>query len=147
MAADIFGNEVGDYIVIDSREAEIQTDQGSAKALNASIQYTKPVQPVATFGADVVYAFRQPQGSLTLGYMAGDSNFLTTISGSNCKGSDLRVTFGNESTCTLNGRNLHTYRGVQCVGTIFNQFSIQGTAQDAFFTENVGAFFHYLTKA
>lgn len=147
MANDIFGNEIGDYIVLDAREAEITAGTGTAKALNASIQYTMPVQPVATFGRDVVYSMRPPQGNLTLGYMAGDSNFLSTISASDCKGQDLEVTFGTSHECTLNGRNLSTYRGVVCHGTVFNQFNIQGTAQDAFFTENVGAFFHYLGKA
>lgn len=144
---DILGNEVGDFVIIDSSEADIAIDAGGmggrAKVLGAQINYQKPLQPVAVFGADVVYAFGQPTGSFSFSRMAGD--FSAAYAATNCKGSTIKASFGKDTKCQLAGRKFSTARGVVMNGAVFNGFSIQGSAQSAFFTENVSGVFHYLS--
>lgn len=161
MALDIYDNNVGNMIVLDASEAKITASNGPVSTpsagfcTNATINYQIPIQPVATFGSDVVYAKRAPSGSFNLGTLAGSTALLDELKGmgNGCEGGAITVQFATQPNCTgvqtdstllnelLNGGT----RAVIMYGVIPNGFTIQGQASDAFFTQNFGGFFHYLT--
>ena len=151
MASDIFGNEVGNYAIFKAGEAKITIeDAGTCAAIGVNINYNYPVNPVMTFGKDVIFAMGTPQGNFTFNALAGSTAITNKIE--KCKGGTIKVKLGTDSECdfkvTIGGqkRTLKTRRGLSLVGTVFNQFTIQGQAQDYFFSENVGGVFHYLKK-
>jgi hypothetical protein len=146
MATDIYGNEVGNFAIIEAGEAEKTISKGGrAAAMNIQINYQQPIQPVATFGKDVIFAKGVAQGTFSIGMLAGNSAFKNGAS--SCKGESVSVDFGigkcAKMVGTIGGQKLKDSK-VTMVGAVFNGFSIQGAAQDAFFTQNVSGFFHYL---
>ena len=148
---DIFGNEVGDYAIFKAGEATIKIENaGTCAAIGVNVNYTYPVNPVMTFGKDVIFAMGTPQGTFSFAALAGSTDVKTELD--KCKGKTIDVSLGTESQCDFKVKiggqetNLKTNRGVQLVGAVFNQFSISGQAQDYFFSENVGGVFHYLGK-
>lgn len=148
--SDIFGNSVGDMLVMNASDAEIVSKNGGLGfVLNATINYSRNIQPVATFGADTLFALGAPQGSFNFGTVAG--NGILKLALQNCYGQTLAVTF-NSSNCagapasgklkeiTKNNSSTYTMNGAFTAG-----LQIQGQAQDAFFTQNVNGIFHYLS--
>ena len=151
MAQDLYGNTVGKYAIISANEAKITfsaTGQ-SAMVLGANIQYNMPITPVATFGGDVIFAKGTPQGTFTFSAIAGSTGFVNKAQ--ECLGDEMSCVFG-VSGCIMKTdidalKNMNASNAAHLHGAVFNQFSIQGQAQDAFFTHNVGGFFHYMTWA
>lgn len=153
MAQDIFGNEVGKVAVFKAGKASIDiSGAGQAIVTSVQINYSVPLQPVAVFGNDAIFAQGTPQGSFAFGAMAGTSEFANELENDGCTFKSVGVTFDagqcNGVTFTINGRqtSLKTKRKVVMHGTVFSNFAISGTAQDSFFSENVGGVFHYLSK-
>lgn len=144
-AYDLYGNEVGDMAIVSAADAKITiSGYGDAACMNMNIQYQQPIQPVATFGKDVIFARGVAQGQFTVGALAGTTSF---ANGANsCAGKDINVNFGVTTKCNvkINGQTLKPM-SVKMHGGFFNGFGIQGTAQDYFFTQSVSGFFHYLT--
>lgn len=156
MAQDIFGKNVGTMVVLDASEAEI-TLSGLGQTgfvMNASVNYNQNIAPVATFGKDVLLVKQAPQGSFTFGSIAGSLNLAGALAKATCSGTTVTMRFkpdkckGAYETPTsealkqiMEGKKTE----VTMHGAILSQFSIQGTAQDAFFTNNLGGMFHYLT--
>lgn len=159
MATDVFGNEVGNYAVIDATEAVItiakggSDDPGGTSAegfvLGANVTYNVPVNPVITFGKDVVMAIGHPQGSFSFTHLAGSTAFADLVKNTKCETQEIDLTFG------VNGCDISTTipkfgdafgqdRHVSCMNATWTQFSIQGQASDSFFSLNCGGVFHYL---
>ena len=150
---DLYGNDVGKFTLFNASEADITFSTqagmsgGDATCMNVNISYSIPIQPVATFGKDVVFAKGTPQGTFSFGQLAGNKAFAMTAS--NCNAGTCSVDFGG-SDCVIKrsegGDLVSNAITLMMHNAVFSQFSIQGSAQDAFFTENVGGFYHYLTK-
>lgn len=153
---DLFDNQVGEFTLFDASEADITfsakggSSGGNATCMNAQISYNIPIQPVATFGKDVVFSKGTPQGTFTFGQLAGNSSFQMTAS--KCEAATMSIKFGG-GACKIkrssdSGASDMKSKEVTLTlhNAVFTQFQVQGTAQDAFFTENTGGFFHYLTR-
>ena len=153
MASDLYGNSVGEFTLFDAADAEMTISAGSgaqggtASCTNVSVSYNVPIQPVATFGKDVVFAKGTPQGTFSCASLAGSTDF--AMAADKCEAATITVDFG-AGNCEIKRTNKENLRSRGVVLTlhnaVFSQFQIQGTAQDAFFTENVGGFFHYLER-
>jgi hypothetical protein len=153
MASDIFGNEVGNFVVIDQNMATITVSgtSGDAFVLGANVTYNMPVQPVLTFGKDVIMAKGVAQGTFSFSHVAGAGELAKGVKTSieDCIPTAVTITFTPDQTCDL-GTKIKILQGsnqattVVCQHAIWTQFSIQGQAQDTFFTENAGGVFHYL---
>lgn len=149
---DVFGNEVGDMVVMSASEAEISSSKGGLGfVLNASINYQMGVSPVATFGKDTLFVLSTPQGQFSFGTVAGNGVLKASLS--NCYGTPLGIKF---KSANCKGASV-TSAGLQAItknnvanyvmeGAFTNGLSIQGQAQDAFFTQNVAGIFHYLKE-
>ena len=155
MATDIFGREVGEMLIMDASEAEITVSGvgSTGFVMNASISYSQNVTPVATFGKDVLMAKQPPQGTFQFGAVAGNLALAKGLAESTCVGKSISVKFKSD-TCKTSGRV--TSQALRAIieaddssftmnGAMLAQFSIQGAATDAFFTNNIGGMFHYLS--
>lgn len=152
---DIFGRSVGSMLVMDASEAEL-TVSGAGDTgfvLNLSVNYSQQVTPVATFGKDVLLAAQTPQGQFGIGSVAGSLDFAESLSSATCSGTTMTFKF---KTDNCKGAQV-TSEALKAIlkgsdsrltlhGAILNQFSIQGQASDAFFSQNVGGMFHFLSK-
>ena len=155
MASDIFGREVGEMLIMDASEAEITVSGAGSTGfiMNASISYSQNVTPVATFGKDVLMAKQPPQGTFQFGAVAGDMDLAKSLAESTCTGKAISVKFksdtckgaGNVSSKALRAIIDQEDSSFTMNGAMLAQFSNQGTAQDAFFTNNIGGMFHYLS--
>lgn len=147
---DVFGNDVGDMVVMSASEAEISTGKGGLGfVLNASINYQMGVSPVATFGKDTLFVLSTPQGQFSFGTVAG--NGLLKVSLKNCYGDSLGIKFksanckgANVTSAAMQAVTKNNVANYVMEGAFTNGLSIQGQAQDAFFTQNVTGIFHYL---
>ena len=162
MAQDVFGNEVGNYAVIDATEAVITIakggsgDAGGATAegfvLGANVTYNVPVNPVITFGKNVVMAIGHPQGSFSFTHLAGSTAFADLVKNEKCKTQQIDLTFGVNG-CDISATipkfedAFGAARHVSCMNATWTQFSIQGQASDSFFSLNCGGVFHYLSAS
>jgi len=146
MATDIFSNEVGTMTVINASMSKISTDKSTGICLGANIQYTCPINPIASFGSDVLYVRAQPQGSFSLQKLAADVNLFASISAGDCQGTTLSIKFESDDNCnaTINGQKITGTRSIPMEGVFWNSFQMQGQAQDAYFLANVGGVFHYI---
>lgn len=153
MASDIFGNEVGAMIVRKAGDAKITCKEGGIGfVMNASINYNVPVQPVASFGGDTIFALSTPQGNFSLGTVAGSDLLKKALDSSTCYGTTLTLEF-EQGDCTppqgatdwLKEITKESTASYTMNGAFTNGLQIQGQATDAFFTQNVTGVFHYLS--